>query len=126
MNEESQIPKYESKQSVFAFKIGKIEGLTLFSKDGKLSVTVNQHYLNSYRLNTEGYYIKHDDLFDGYLDAVTFEANYKMVSVGDLDVVEMCESCSGPILEGEEYMTDEGSCHFHSKGECDAWTKEKD
>lgn len=74
-----EIPEYRCHKKVRAFKIGKIEGCTLFSLDGVHSVKVSGQFIATHPLNLTGYYVLYADGYESYSPAKAFEEGYTKI-----------------------------------------------
>lgn len=78
----SALPLYQCHKQVRAFKIGRIEGCTLFPHDetaGIEPVEVSPEYISRHPLNQSGYYVRYEDGYESFSPAGAFESGYTRV-----------------------------------------------
>lgn len=74
-----EIPQYKCHKVVRAFKVGKIEGLKIFSIDEKYSVDVAPDFMTKNPLNTDGYLVIYEDGYKSWSPAKAFEEGYTKI-----------------------------------------------
>lgn len=77
----ADLPYWKCHKHVHAFKIGRIEGCTLYPyNSGDCEpVTVSGEYILKHPLNQPGYYVRYEDGYESFSPAKAFEDGYTRI-----------------------------------------------
>lgn len=77
MSQLVNIKSYQCHKSVYAFEIGKIEGLKIYEKgNDEAFIEVSPEYISKNPLNQPGYFVLYEDGYRSFSPKAVFEAGY--------------------------------------------------